>query len=961
MAKLTSFFSKGLFSKKATPSEETPKDAKAIILELRHIRKDYMVGRKPFTAIKDLNLCFPKTGFVAILGPSGCGKTTLLNLIGGLDHYTSGDLLINGRSTKGFVDRDWDSYRNKRIGFVFQTYNLIPHYSVLQNVEISMTLNGADRKTRYEKAKTVLEKVGLGDILTKKPNQLSGGQMQRVAIARALVNDPEIILADEPTGALDSDTSVQVIDLIKEVGKNHCVIMVTHNRELAEQYADRIIEMKDGEVSRDSAPLASDNVEPVGSESAKKTSMSFWTAIRSSGQSILTKKGRTILTAVASSFGIIGVALVLATRNGFSIYVGNVEGSIASSVPISVSPTVYDYSRDYTNTTGEFPDKTDIHVNDTSTSTYITHRNNYVNDGGDYINYINKLVTDSDKKGLVSGITYNHSGLDFHMLTEDGDSGSAMQVNQYSSAGSTSSIISSATSLPATVAHELYAKDKYEIIYGKYPEKMDEVVLIVDKYNQIELSTLKKLGIITNSAGTHPETIKFSDVVYDPENGTDATYKKYKCYRNSDFFQVGKSAPLTKTVDAWEISSFDETTMTYSGKAITKDLTYYPQPTLDEAFNGDAKYAPIDLKVVGVLRPTKDSFISLMPASMGYLPSLKDALAADTEQGGPGEALATAQAADWYIPRTGDKNDGLAILNANIQGVLAAQSSSSITSMSQNTFLGALNGVFRFSYAYAYDSTDPGTTTNMSNFLNMCHYVGASFADVNPPAFDNLDGWIALLENPTFFNTTVVDYLAYYSSYAVISSILIFPASLTNKDRLKSYLDSYNVDKNGNQKPDADRIVYSDIMDTYTSSLGILINVISAVLVVFASISLAVSSVMTAIITYVSVLERTKEIGILRACGARKVDIRRLFEAECMITGFVAGVIGIGVSLLICIPINLTLDHLYSNYQLSSIAQLNPVHAVILLVLAVFLAFISGFIPARIAAGKDPVECLRSE
>ena len=245
--------------------------------------------------------------------------------------------------------------------------------------------------------------------------------------------------------------------------------------------------------------------------------------------------------------------------------------------------------------------------------------------------------------------------------------------------------------------------------------------------------------------------------------------------------------------------------------------------------------------------------------------------------------------------------------------------------------------------------------------FGMCHYVGASFADVNPPAFDNLDGWIALLENPTFFNTTVVDYLAYYSSYAVISSILIFPASLTNKDRLKSYLDSYNVDKNGNQKPDADRIVYSDIMDTYTSSLGILINVISAVLVVFASISLAVSSVMTAIITYVSVLERTKEIGILRACGARKVDIRRLFEAECMITGFVAGVIGIGVSLLICIPINLTLDHLYSNYQLSSIAQLNPVHAVILLVLAVFLAFISGFIPARIAAGKDPVECLRSE
>lgn len=962
MAKLTSFFSKGLFSKKATPSEETPKDAKAIILELRHIRKDYMVGRKPFTAIKDLSLCFPKTGFVAILGPSGCGKTTLLNLIGGLDHYTSGDLLINGRSTKGFVDRDWDSYRNKRIGFVFQTYNLIPHYSVLQNVEISMTLNGADRKARYEKAKTVLEKVGLGDILTKKPNQLSGGQMQRVAIARALVNDPEIILADEPTGALDSDTSVQVIDLIKEVGKNHCVIMVTHNRELAEQYADRIIEMKDGEVSRDSAPLASDNVEPIGIESAKKTSMSFWTAIRSSGQSILTKKGRTILTAVASSFGIIGVALVLATRNGFSIYVGNVEGSIASSVPISVSPTVYDYKQDNIETPKDYPDKTDIHVDSNTTSTYITHRNNYVSDGGNYINYINRLVTDSDKKGLVSGITYNHSGLDFHMLTENGSSGSVMQVSQYSSAGSNSNIISSATSLPATVAHELYAKDKYETIYGKYPEKMDEVVLIVNKYNQIDLSTLKKLGILSNSIVTPPDTIPFSSVVYDYEDGkTDTEYKQYKCYRNSDFFQVGKSIPLTKTVDAWEISSFDEATGTYSGKSITKDLKYYTQPALDEVYGQDSKYAPIDLKVVGILRPTKDSFISLMPASMGYLSSLTDTLAKDTEKGQPGEPLAAEQTANWYIPRTGDKNDGLAILNANIQAVLAAQSSSSITSMSQNTFLGALNGVFRFSYAYAYDSTDPGTTTNMSTFLNMCHYVGSSFADVNPPSFDDLDGWTTLLENPLFFNTTVVDYLAYYSSYAVISSILIFPASLTTKDRLRDYLDKYNKDHDGNPKPDVDQIIYSDIMDTYTSSLGILINVISAVLIVFASISLAVSSVMTAIITYVSVLERTKEIGILRACGARKVDIRRLFEAECMITGFVAGVIGIGVSLLICIPINLTLDNLYSNYQLSSIAQLNPIHAVILLVLAVFLAFISGFIPARIAAGKDPVECLRSE
>jgi putative ABC transport system permease protein len=974
------------------------------MLELRHIHKDYLVDKKPFTALKDLNLCFEDKGFIAILGPSGCGKTTLLNIIGGLDHYTSGDLLINGRSTKGFKDRDWDTYRNKRIGFVFQSYNLISHYTILQNVEIAMTLNGTKRKERAARAKEVLGKVGLGDVLSKKPAQLSGGQMQRVAIARALVNNPDIILADEPTGALDSVTSVQVLDLIKEVGKERCVIMVTHNQELAQKYADRIVEMKDGEVvhditrqiaieKTDEAEVAvahyvntpvyvpKEDAAPIsGKTGEKKTSMSFLTALRSSGQNVLTKKGRTALTAVACSFGIIGVALVLATRNGFSIYVGNVESDVAGSVPITVQPTQYDYSTVYTNNTTPYPDNTDVHIYDGSQQAFVAHRNNYTQD---YFNYIEKTLPNSGDKshqGLSQDIIYNRDGLDFHFITKDGTKDTYMHVDQYKSAGGLSYAVSAATSLPTTVMHEIFADQKYDVIYGRKPTSPNDLVLIIDKYNQVDLAVLKKLGIVDSDTVSHAEKIAFKDIVYDGDG--DTSYKEYKCYKNSDYYQIKTATPITNTTETWKLKEWngqvDENTVTLAPgttaqyrltkEMSTQTLTHYSAPaSYADCYNNDATYNPITCKIVGVLRPSTNSYISLMPASVGYLTSLKNEISNDYNAGELGNKLATIQSSNFFIPRryktSGDPasgaadNDGIAILEKNSAALLTSLSAQS--SLSSTSLLGAFTGTYWFFPAYSTTDKTYGGTSSFSTYITYCEATGASFNDLDPaqiPAIGDYNAWLTLLQSPDFYNGTSIRYLVYFSSYSVVTSILIFPAALTTKDNLRNYLSAYN-----DGKADVDQIKYDDVMSTFTSSLGILINVISAILIVFASISLVVSSVMTAIITYVSVIERTKEIGVLRACGARKIDVGRLFEAECIITGFVAGVIGIGVTLIACIPINAILDHLYPKNNLSSIAQLNPWHALILLALSIVLAFLSGFIPSRIAAKKDPVVCLRSE
>ena len=966
-----------------------------VLLELRHIKKDYYVDKVPFTAIKDLSLALPKTGFVAILGHSGSGKTTLLNIIGGLDKYTSGDLLIEGKSTKGFKDKDWDSYRNKRVGFVFQSYNLIPHMTILQNVELSLQLGGVSAKVRTEKATKVLEKVGLGEYLKKKPNQLSGGQMQRVAIARALVNDPDIIMADEPTGALDSATSVQVMDLIAEVGKEKLVIMVTHNRELADAYANRIISMKDGEIIGDTAPLEPEESPVEEKEVGKKTSMSFFTALRSSAQNVLTKKGRTALTAIASSFGIIGVALVLATNNGFSNYIKDLEAGIASSVPISITPVTTRISLPQEEIQ-TYPKDPKLTVYNPSSSYTSIEYNDFTNE---YIDYINRIMEDPTcpAYGKAMNIMYYRKSLDFHFLTQDGKTDKIRTVDQYKDAGLLGGALSSVTSLPATIIHELFADKEglaplYDTIYGRFPTKADEMAIVVTQSNRIDYSTMKNLGFYDSDSNFEKERIagnldfNFSDILYEGEG--DTNYKVYKCYTNSAYYSLPDDpAQLDSVLEKRQVECYPKLdaevkeengsySITVTGEPATKEIKYVKDPTINKDFFNDPNKKAIECKIVGVLRPTETAIMQLMPPSLAYTSELTKIMANDYAPGTSAHALGEIQRDNWTVPfiRGDDGNpdpnkDGKAVIQSFfdeivklgneggglIGGNVEDMSTTALATIS-SLLTNILSKAFRFYYA-----TGPYYTTSSSTYLSLCRNLGATFPKVDIESFftnffiDLKDGIVTFADLFNPGERSIMNVIAYANSYGIISSILIFPKALTTKDDLKAYLDKWNED------PTHNKITYSDIMSDLTSSLGIMVNVISAVLIVFASISLVVSSVMTAIITYVSVIERTKEIGVLRACGGRKKDVGRLFEAECVIVGLIAGAIGIVFTVVACFPINIILDHAFPGNGLGNIASLHPLHAILLLVLSIGLAFLSGFVPARIAANRDPVNCLRSE
>lgn len=972
----------------------------SVLLELRHIKKDYYVDKKPFTAIKDLSICLPKQGFVAILGHSGSGKTTLLNIIGGLDKYTSGDLLIEGKSTKDFKDSEWDSYRNKRVGFVFQTYNLIPHMSILQNVELSLQLGGISAKERTAKAQKVLEQVGLGEYLKKKPNQLSGGQMQRVAIARALVNDPDIILADEPTGALDSKTSVQVMDLIREVGKEKLVVMVTHNEELAKGYATRTISMKDGEVFADTDPLSSEIVsdQKLEKEKGKKTSMSFFTALRSSAQNVLTKKGRTALTAIASSFGIIGIALVLATNNGFSNYISDLEAGIASSVPISITPVTTRISLPKEEVV-DFPTDPTITVYNPSSSFTSIEYNDF---SAEYMSYIDRIMEDPtcSAYGAAMNIMYTRKNLDFHFLTTDGKTENIRKIDQYKDAGILGSALSTVTSLPSTIIHELYADEKgleplYDTIAGHFPTKADEMAIIVTESNRIDFSTMRNLGFYTSDTNYEKErlagegnlTFNFSDILYEGEG--DTQYKVYKCYTNSAYYSLPENPEdLPSVLKSYEADCYTDLKATVTeteGKydlSITgtpgkKTIHYVNDPTIDKIFFNDASKKPIECKIVGVLRPTETSIMQLMPPSLAYTPALTSLMAADYAEGTTTEALGKIQKDNWVLPRVVDgegnpdpDKDGLSIIKtffnefvklandgdaSSLMGGDSDTSSAALATVS-SLLTNQLSKAFRVYYA-----TGPYYTSSTSSYLSTCRNLGVTFPKTDIESFFT-NFFIDLKDEIVTFDDlfspgerSIMNLIANANSYGLISSILIFPKSLTTKDTLKAYLDAWNED------PTHSKITYSDIMSDLTQSLGIMVNVISAVLIVFAAISLVVSSVMTAIITYVSVIERTKEIGVLRACGGRKRDVGRLFEAECVIIGLIAGLIGVVFTVVACFPINAILDASFPGNGLANIASLHPLHSLFLIALSVLLAFLSGFFPARIAANRDPVVCLRSE
>ncbi len=890
------------------------------MLELKHIVKDYYINKEPYRALHDINITFSNSGFVTILGPSGCGKTTLLNIIGGLDHYTEGDLIINGVSTKIYKDADWDDYRNKRIGFVFQHYNLIPHLSVLENVELALTLTGVAKEERKKRALEVLKIVGLEKEAKKKPNTLSGGQMQRVAIARSLVNNPDIILADEPTGALDSITSVQVMDILKNISKNKLVIMVTHNVEIANKYSTRTIRLKDGSVISDEVKNDESGEEETKdnniSQNNKKSSMSFFTASCISAKNIFTKKGRTILTAVAGSFGIIGVALVLALSSGFSAYVSNVETTTANSLPISIARATVSVDEN-ADIYERFPsDDTIISYSSSSTTVYDYHYNTFTQE---YIEYVEQLKED----GLAGSILFNQTGLSMNLLSKT-PNGNIVKVDENGSTGSFSSeVVSSITALPTTVWHELYGDEEYtlslyDVLAGEFPQTDDEVVLIVDSYNRVYRDALINLGLI--DATDYREYISFDELVG----------HEFKVFPNSDIYTNKYIGQGTYT--------------DLHGEVQTIEIDRYEAPNFEDDSNARNTYwndssKGRKLTLSGIIRVKENSYIDIMQPSIGYLSGLKEDI--------------------FNANRVSDISTSLYDKNWAVDSVLQSPSAQAelLKMITDPTYVPQDPSleVFR-DYTNIYDiinrafyffdpgdiktpSTTPLTSVGVSEYLTLGRKYSS---DLSNEYGTHADTYLSLLAN--------------YLAYSLVTSIVIFPNSLDDKEQILTYLDAWNEGK-----PEDEQILYTDTIGEITNALGIMINLISIVLIAFASSALLVSCVMTAIITYTSVLERTKEIGILRAIGARKKDVSRLFQSENFIIGAVSGVFGVVVAALLCFPINAIVNSLYTETYIGNIAFLPWQYGLILVAVSIILNIISGLIPSFIAAKKDPVEALRSD
>lgn len=768
------------------------------MLELKHIKKSYKTGNFVQHALKDVSIKFRKNEFVAILGPSGSGKTTLLNIIGGLDRYDSGDLIINNKSTKQFKATDWDSYRNNCIGFIFQTYNLIGHISVLENVEMALTLSGYKRKDKRKKALEALDKVGLKDHAYKKPNQLSGGQMQRVAIARALVNDPDIILADEPTGALDSKTSIQIMDLIKEIAKDKLVIMVTHNASLAEEYATRIIEFKDGEVVHDSNPIKKEEKE-TGAVHIRKTVLSYLSALHLSFNNIKTKKGRTFLTAFAASIGIIGIALILSLSNGFQIQIDEFEKSTLSQMPITISEqsiqldeeTMEEQMQVVTNDKEKYPTRKEVIPVD-SLADSMLHQNIITED---YINYIEAL-----DQSLLGGKAYQRATA-LNLITEKED-GTYQKVNTGTTMNDMWQVFPSRTE----EAEAGVVEENYDVLAGNLDSKELGLILAIDNKNGVNKTLLETLGF------SGEENVSFDQLLG----------KEMKVVLNNDYYQ---------------------------------NYGNYFMPNTDyEALYQNEN--DITVRIKAIIRGKEDKEMITNGSTMYYTEALIDQV---IDQNKESDIVKAQEERDYNI------------------------------------------------------------------------LSGSAFDEENTKEIA----------------------LSYLGADTVPSAIYLYPKDFNSKDEITEYLDKYNEGKE-----EQDQIVYTDMAAMMSDLSGNIMDAITVVLIAFSSISLVVSSIMIAIITYISVLERTKEIGILRALGARGKDITRVFNAETMIIGFCSGVLGLLIAYLLTFPANRVIENLTG---LAGVAKLNPIHALILLIISITLTVLSGFIPAKMASKKDPVVALRTE
>ena len=880
------------------------------MLKLKNITKDYLAGDSKVEALRGISIEFRKSEFVSILGPSGCGKTTLLNIIGGLDRYTTGDLIIAGRSTKKYKDKDWDAYRNHSIGFVFQSYNLIPHQTVLANVELALTLSGVSRAERRRRAADALSQVGLSDQMHKRPGQLSGGQMQRVAIARALVNDPEILLADEPTGALDSATSVQVMEILKNIAKDRLIIMVTHNPELAQQYSTRIVRLLDGQITDDTNPYDGGEEEApaaANKEKTGRTSMSFFTALSLSFHNLMTKKARTFLTSFAGSIGIIGIALILSLSSGVQAYIDRVEEDTLSSYPIQLMETTVDYTSMMNaimdvNAASATHDTDKIYSNTVMTEVMNSMLDEVtVNNLEAFKAY---LESHEQVPDLVSDIRYTYSTT-MNVYAADTTEKivqvhpSTVFAKMSAGMGMPEGMESEMQDMSAMTGNnqmnvwvemldnpELLEK-QYDVIAGKMPELYNEVVLIVDENNEVSDYALYALGLKDQDEVTETmqklmqgEKIEATPVSYTYE---EILALRFKMLLNTDYFE--------KTADGWADRTKDEA---------------YLREKLDQA---------TEIRVVGILRPSANSNMGAQTGSIGFLPSLTEYLIrrvndsdivraqlADPEHDVfTGIAFEQPEQIVWTM-------DSLMAYIAALPADESAQYSAAIAQMQQSGMPEA-QIVSMFASAMTPPTTEATYEGNLSR-------LGVS--DLDKP-----------------------------------SSILIYPKDFESKEILSELITEYNA-----SVEDSDQIQYTDYIGLLLSSVTTVINAISYILIAFVAISLVVSSIMIGIITYISVLERTKEIGILRSIGASKRDVSRVFNAETLTVGFVAGALGIFVTVVLDMIASVILEAIT---DIGGLAALPWQGAVILIVISMVLTFIAGLIPAGLAAKKDPVVALRSE
>ena len=931
------------------------------MLQIKHISKQYKTGELVQHALRDVSLNLRDNEFVSILGPSGSGKTTLLNIIGGLDRYDTGDLIINGISTKQYKDRDWDSYRNHTIGFVFQSYHLIPHQSVLSNVELALTISGISRNQRRQRAKKALEQVGLGDQMHKRPNQMSGGQMQRVAIARALVNDPDILLADEPTGALDSETSIQIMDLLREVAKDRLVVMVTHNPELAEEYSTRIVKLRDGKITHDSDPFDPEKEKQPQAEHRNmgRAKMSFPTSLSLSFNNLRTKKGRTLLTAFAGSIGIIGIALILALSSGVNNYIADIQKETMTSYPITISAETLDMTGMMNNMMGlgmskkdqeqaspeegVHADYTDIQVSETIASSVIENNltafksylddpdspiRSYLGENGVVYSYdVNFDVYSYDPDGVLVNTNADPEEISGSEKNGFGSMPTGMESMPMMMGGVASSQAKNFSQLMAGTDEQAISQvvtDSYDLLYGSWPEEYNQVVLVLDENNSLPTSSLYQLGLISAQ--------QYQQIQEQIAGGSEADSLTwdYETICGHLFYLVPASDRYTQKPDG---------TFSYTADGAPQ------QEQLVES--------GLPLTISGVIRPKKDAANATISTPVAYTAQLTDYVIQHTNA----SAVVTAQ------EQTPDVN----VLNG-MEFEAPSQEEKVEDAKAYLSAMGVSDKAAMFQMIQYYLSQNK-TAMNFSgdpSQLSQGGAMGSSMGSADEAALAQaMDLWLSGSPDPDILLSIYDGYIAGASyeenmesfgkvSYDAPSTISIYTDSFEDKESVSQCIADYNKEAS-----EENQITYTDYVELMTQSLTSIVDIISYVLIAFVAVSLVVSCIMIGIITHISVLERTKEIGILRAMGASKGNISQVFNAETFIIGCLAGVLGVVVSILLTIPINAILQSLLDASALT--VSLPMTYGGLLILLSILITMLGGLLPAKNAAKKDPVAALRTE